>query len=180
LDEASGDVVALGSVETQILILQNADNSDEPVQVMSTGSADSFEYIDAIRTATYSTNATLLTEVIDLAASTIRLVLETDGRSLQRIFASGGVKLMLEGRQMVGETMTYYENDGRYEMTGGPVRIIEEVTAVSEDSEIETTECRETTGQTLTFYVNSEALSVDANSEIRTTSMNQPCPPAVL
>jgi len=61
-------------------------------------------------------------------------------------------------------------------MTGGPVRIIEELTAESEDSEIETTECRETTGQTLTFYVNSEALSVDANSEIRTTSMNQPCP----
>ena len=176
LDEASGDVAALGSVETQILILQNGDNSDEPVQMISTGSADSFEYIDATRTATYSTNATLLTEVIDLAASTIRLVLETDGRSLQRIFAAGGVKLMLEGRQLVGETMTYYENDGRYEMTGAPVRIIEEVAVESEDSEIETTECRETTGRALTFYVNSEALLVDANSEVRTSSMNQPCP----
>gem|GEM_PF-1811551 len=176
LDEASGDISASGSVETQILILQNADDSEVPVQVLSTGSADTFEYIDATRTANYSANATLLTEIIDLTASTIQLVLETDGRSLERILASGGVKLMLEGRQMVGETMTYYDNDGRYEMTGDPVRIIEEVAAESEDSEMETTECRETTGQFLTFHVTSEALSVDAQSEIRTTSMSQPCP----
>ena len=146
-----------------------------PVQVLSTGSADTFEYIDATRTANYSANATLLTEIIDLTASTIQLVLETDGRSLERILASGGVKLMLEGRQIVGETMTYYDNDGRYEMTGDPVRIIEEVAAESEDSEMETTECRETTGRFLTFHVTSEALSVDAQSEIRTTSMSQPC-----
>jgi hypothetical protein len=72
--------------------------------------------------------------------------------------------------------MTYYDNDGRYEMTGDPVRIIEEVAAESEDSEMDTTECRETTGQFLTFHVTSEALSVDAQSEIRTTSMSQPCP----
>ena len=176
LDEASGDVSAAGSVETQILILQNDDDSEEPVQVLSTGGADTFEYIDATRTAKYSANATLLTEIIDLTASTIQLVLETDGRSLEQILASGGVTLKLEGRQMVGETMTYYENDGRYEMTGDPVRIIEEVAAESADSETETTECRETTGQALTFYVTSEALSVDAQSEIRTTSMNQPCP----
>jgi len=176
LDEASGDVFAAGSVETQILILQKADDSEVPVQVLSTGSADTFEYIDATRTANYSANATLLTEIIDLTASTIQLVLETDGRSLERILASGGVELMLEGRQMVGETMTYYENDGRYEMTGDPVRIIEEVAAELEDSETETSECRETTGQALTFHVISEALSVDAQSEIRTTSMNQPCP----
>ncbi len=183
LDEASGDVSAAGSVETQILILQNADDSEEPVQVLSTGSADTFEYIDATRTANYSANATLLTEIIDLAASTIQLVLETDGRSLERILAVGGVKLMLEGRQIVGETMTYYENDGRYEMTGDPVRIIEAVAAESEDSEaesgdseVETAECRETTGQALTFYVASEALSVDAQSELRTTSMILPCP----
>jgi len=176
LDEVSGDVSAAGSVETKILILQNTDDSEEPVQVLSTGSADTFEYIEATRTANYSANATLLTEIIDLTASTIQLVLETDGRSLDRILASGGVKLMLEGRQMVGETMAYYENDGRYEMTGDPVRIIEEVAAESEDFETEMTECRETTGQALTFYVTSEALSVDAQSEIRTTSMNQPCP----
>jgi lipopolysaccharide export system protein LptA len=176
LDEASGDVSGAGSVETQILIMQNADDSEEPVQVLSTGSANTFEYIDETRTANYSANATLLTEIIDLTASTIKLVLETDGRSLDQILASGGVTLKLEGRQMVGETMTYYENDGRYEMTGDPVRIIEEVAADSADSETETIECRETTGQSLTFYVTSEALSVDAQSEIRTTSMNQPCP----
>jgi hypothetical protein len=37
-------------------------------------------------------------------------------------------------------------------------------------------ECRETTGQALTFYVTSEALTVDAQSDVRTTSANQPCP----
>ena len=176
LDESTGDVTAAGTVETQILILQNAEDSDEVVEIVSTGSGESFEYIDAIRTATYSTSATLLTEVIDLSASSIQLRLEADGRSLQRILASGAVELVLEGRQMVGETMAYYEDDGRYEMTGDPVRIIEELAADSDDGETESIECRETTGQALTFYVTSEALSVDAQSETRTTSMSQPCP----
>lgn len=176
LDEQSGDISGVGSVQTQILMLQNDEDSEEPAQVISTGSAGSFEYIDDIRTAIYATTATLQTDVIDLSAGSIRLVLETDGRSLARISASGDVSLVLDSRQMAGETMTYYEDDGRYEMTGNPVRIIEELTSEADDAEMEAVECRETTGQALTFYVSSEALSVDAQSEVRTTSMNQPCP----
>ena len=178
LDEGSGDVTASGAVETEFLLLQQAEDDDEAVEVVATGSAGAFEYIESERTATYATTATLVTDVIDLSAASIQLFLESDGRSLARIFASGDVKLMLEGRQMAGETMTYYEVDGRYEMTGDPVRIIEEVTAGAEEADIDTVECRETTGRALTFYVTSQALTVDAQSEVRTSSMNQPCPAA--
>jgi len=178
LDEASGDVTAVGAVETQIPLFQNADESDERVEVVATGSAASFDYAEVTRTATYATAATLLTDVIDLSAASIQLFLESDGRSLARIFATGDVRLTLEGRRMAGETMTYYEVDGRYEMTGDPVRIIEELTVDAEDTGADSIECRETTGQALTFYVTSQALTVDAQSEVRTTSMNQPCPAA--
>ena len=176
LDEASGDVTAVGAVETQIPLFQNTEDSDERVEVVARGSAASFEYADLSRTATYATTATLVTDVIDLSGTSIQLYLEPDGRSLARIFASGDVKLILEGRQMAGETMTYYEVDGRYEMTGDPVRIVEELTADADDGDMDTVECRETTGQALTFYVTSEALTVDAQSDVRTTSANQPCP----
>ena len=176
LDEASGDVTAAGAVETQIPLFQNAEDSGERIEVVARGSAASFEYTDATRTATYATTATLVTDVIDLSGTSIQLYLEDDGRSLARIFASGDVRLILEGRQMAGETMTYYEVDGRYEMTGDPVRIVEELTADAEDADMNTVECRETTGQALTFYVTSQALTVDAQSEVRTTSANQPCP----
>ena len=176
LDEASGDVTAAGAVETQIPLFQNAEDSGERIEVVARGSAASFEYADVTRTATYATTATLVTDVIDLSGTSIQLYLEDDGRSLARIFASGDVRLILEGRQMAGETMTYYEVDGRYEMTGDPVRIVEELTADTEDADMNTVECRETTGQALTFYVTSQALTVDAQSEVRTTSANQACP----
>ena len=171
-------MTASGAVETEFLLLQQAEDDDEAVEVVATGSAGAFEYIESERTATYATTATLVTDVIDLSAASIQLFLESDGRSLARISASGDVKLMLEGRQMAGETMTYYEVDGRYEMTGDPVRIIEEVTADAEEADMDTVECRETTGRALTFYVTSQALTVDAQSEVRTSSMNQPCPAA--
>lgn len=176
LDEASGDLIAAGSVETQIPLFQNAEDRDGRIEVVAIGSAASFQYAETTRTASYETTATLVTEVIDLSGNSIQLLLEPDGRSLAEIFASGDVKLTLEGRRMSGETMTYYEVDGRYEMTGDPVRIIEELTVEAEDAEMDAVECRETTGQALTFYVTSQALTVDAQSEVRTTSMNQPCP----
>ena len=178
LDEATGDVIAAGAVETQFPLFQNAEESDERVEVVATGNAASFEYAEATGTVTYATAATLVTDVIDLSGTSIQLFLEGDGRSLARIFATGDVKLTLEGRRMAGETMTYYEADGRYEMTGDPVRIVEELPGDAEESGADSIECRETTGQALTFYVTSQALTVDAKAEVRTTSMNQPCPPA--
>ena len=176
LHESTGDVTANGAVETQMPLVQNIEGNDEPIESVATGRAGSFEYIDSTRTVTYASAATFVTEAIDLSAGTITLSLEQDGRSLGRILATGEVKLALEGRQMSGETMTYYESDGRYEMMGDPVRIVEELTVAVEESDPDSVECRETTGRALTFYVTSQALTVDAQSEVRTTSMNQPCP----
>jgi hypothetical protein len=71
-------------------------------------------------------------------------------------------------RWITGESMTYYDADGRYEMGGEPVRIIEEM----EDG------CRETTGRRVTFFLTEDAVSVDGESEVRTETSSGECPEA--
>ena len=66
---------------------------------------------------------------------------------------------------MSGATLVYHDADGRYEMAGEPVRIVEELEE----------ECRETTGRTLTFFITGDELSVDGQAEVRTQTESGEC-----
>ena len=65
---------------------------------------------------------------------------------------------------MTGETMAYDDADGRYEMEGAPVAIVEQ----TEEA------CRETTGRSLTFFITDE-VQVDGGGEGRTASSSDQC-----
>ena len=111
-----------------------------------------------------------------LSARRIELFLKADGRTLERVEAYDDVKLrteyvvtpeippeapvdvpvepVLEQRDALGERMTYFVADERYVMHGQPVTIIEK--------------CRETQGNSLTFFKAVDTINIDGNAEIRT------------
>ena len=165
LDEASGNISAEGDVWTRSTIIQTNDETGEAEGSVTNGRGASFHYDNALRRATYSTDAEVEASPGDLKADTVAVILMEDARSLDRLEAVGDVTLDLPGRRVSGANLIYYDADGRYEMDGEPVRIVEETE----------NECRETTGRTLTFFVIAEAVSVDGQSEVRTETSRGTC-----
>ena len=76
------------------------------------------------------------------------------------------IELIMPTRLVSGDTLVYYDADGRYETYGAPVRITEE----QEEG------CRETTGRSLIFFLTEDAISVDGQSEVRTEAATVTCP----
>ena len=166
LDEDNGDITADGDVRTRSMINQVNDETGLQEESISTGTADEFMYDDTLHRAIYTTDARLNGPRGDLTADQISVFLMSDSRTLERIEATGGVELAMPGRSITGESLVYYDAEGRYEMEGGPVQIIEEIDA----------QCRKTTGRTLTFFLTDDAVSVDGESEVRTETLRGTCP----
>ena len=166
LDEANGNISSEGNVQTRSLMNQVNDETGLKEESVTRGWGDRVEYDDELHRATYTTDARLTGPRGDMTADKIVVFLEPDSRTLERVEATGGVELKMVARWITGESMTYYDADGRYEMGGEPVRIIEEM----EDG------CRETTGRRVTFFLIEDAVSVDGESEVRTETSSGECP----
>ena len=165
IDETTGDISAEGSVRTRTTMLQNDETIDDVVETTTEGSAGTLFYDNRSRQATYTTDALLSSPGFTLGSDAIELFLHDDARTLARIEADGEVALELDTRSVTGDTLTYNDREGRYDLTGNPVLVIEEM----ED------ECRETTGRTVTFYANGESISADGQSAERTASTSERC-----
>ena len=166
LDEANGNITAESAVRTRSMISQINDETGRHEESITTGMADQFTYDDALHRARYTTDARLTGPRGDLAADEISVFLLSDSRTLERIEATGHVELTMPGRSVTGASLVYYDAEGRYEMEGGPVQIIEEMDA----------QCRKTTGRTLTFFLTDDAVSVDGEAEVRTETLRGTCP----
>ena len=164
LDEATGSLQAEGRVRTRTTIVQKNDETGAVEALTTAGQGDSMTYDDAARQVVYTGDARLENPRNDLSAESIEVLLQDDARTLDRILAEGDVALELPGRQVTGETMAYDDADGRYEMEGEPVEILEQ----SEEA------CRETTGRTLTFFITDE-VRIDGEGEGRTSSSSDGC-----
>ena len=167
LDEATGNLEAEEDVSTRTSIVQQDHDTGEAAPATAASSGAAFHYDNTARQVVYTGDATLNSGGTDLAADAITLHLAEDVRTLQHIEAREDVLLVIEGRRAAGATLAYEDAGGRYDMTGTPVRIVEEMG----DG------CRETTGRAVTFYVNGEAVTVDGRAEARTTSSTGPCQP---
>ena len=165
LNESTGDVAAEGSVRTQIIMRQQDYTTGDQIETTTSGTGNSFAYIESEKHATYDGGASLSNETFTLSASSINVLLQRDGQTLERIEAANNVELDLDARWVTGSTMTYFDSDGRYEMSGNPVNIVEETEG----------ECRSTTGRTIVFYVTAESVLIDGESEVRTASTNGTC-----
>jgi len=186
IDDQTGSLSATGNVRTIIPLIRLNEATEHDVS-LTRAEADTFIYDDSTNRAVYGPMAVLRSEYGDLQADTIMLFLATDGRTLDRLEASGNVKLRLADRWATGENLVYYETEGRYEMEGNPVEIVEEVAPEQTD---ETSPpdpvatpvlpfCRSTRGRALTFYRSTDAVAVDGREELRTQTTRGTCTPLV-
>ena len=167
LHESTGNLEGEGEVRTRTAMRQMDHDTGELMETSATSRGDAFQYDHGGRQVSYTGTATLASGGTDISADAVTLHLGEDMRTLDRIDAKGGVQLTLDGRRAAGATLAYQDGDGRYDITGTPVRIVEEMGSG----------CRETTGRAVTFYVTDEAVTVDGRAEARTASSTGPCRP---
>lgn len=163
LDDRTGNLQVRGSARSTLLLEHTNATAKTSERVAMIASAREMTYDDEKRRATYTTGAHTNGPQGDLTADTIDIYLDSTGASLERAEAFGAITLRLEKRSATGEHMTYYASGERYVMSGKPVSIVEE--------------CRESTGETLTFFKSTDSISVDGNGKIRTeTRTGDKCP----
>ncbi len=154
LDEAKGNLTASGKVVTNLVI---ANKQAEPgAKTKPTiARAESFEYADDTRTATYTTNAQFAGDQGNLSAGKIELHLAKGDNALDKLEASNAVTAVVDRRTVTGTRLTYSPTDDKYVVVGAPVKMV-------------SADCEETHGKTLTFWKASDRVVVDGNNEVRT------------
>ena len=188
LNRRIGGLTVSGDVETTIQLLRLNEAVQQEEMSRTQAEADLFVYDNIDHHALYEGEALLRSEYGDLKADTISVFLKPDGRTLDRMEAAGAVIVRLEGRWATGDSLVYFESDGRYEMEGAPVEIIEEVPPDDGTGTLEPTRpneapeppaCRTTSGKALTFYRGTDTVAVDGREQLRTESRTHPCTPLV-
>jgi LPS export ABC transporter protein LptC len=145
-----------------------------PAGSLTTATSTDLVYDDALRRATYTTNARMVGPEGDLKGDKIELYLEETetGRGLERLEAYTKVTFLTvtpkgARRRGTGERLTYFAKEERYVMSGPLAHVTEQMPQ----------ECRETTGRTLTFFKATDSITVDGNEEVRTqTKSGASCP----
>ncbi len=160
IDETTGNITASDAVQTRTTMLQEDAESDEAVETATIGTGGTLSYDNQGRQLTYAAGATLSSPQSTLNGGTIELFLHEDARTLDRIQAVDEVTLELETRSVTATTLMYDDRQGRYDLTGTPVRVVERMAG----------DCRETTGQFVTFYTTGDSVSADGQSAERTAS----------
>lgn len=165
IDETTGNITADGSVQTRTTMLQQDEELEQVVETATAGSGAALLYDNQRRHAAYSTGATLESPGFALRSDRIELFLREDARTLDRIHAVDDVTLDLETRKVTAASLIYDDSEGRYDLTGEPVSVIEQRAG----------ECRETTGRIVTFYATGDSISADGQSAERTASASGGC-----
>ena len=181
IDYATGGLSVGGPVRTTIQLVRIDEGTGSDVVSRTDATAGTFAYDDAARHAVYEESARLRSDQGNLDAGKFEFFLQADGRTLDRLVAEDAVQLRLDGRWAAGDTLVYHEVEGRYDMEGAPVEIVEEVEPVepAESPADEPSEqmCRSTRGRVLTFYRGSDLVTVDGREQSRTETSNGPCQP---
>ena len=157
IDETTGDLFASGQVRTALVLEQVDAKTSQKKKVNTIASAEDMHYEDALRRATYTTNAHVNGPQGDLRAVKIELYLVDGGGSLERAEAYQAVTVKADARTSTGQRMTYFAADEKYVMTGPQVKIIEE--------------CRETTCKSLTFFRTTDNVTCDGEQQQRTLTL---------
>ena len=181
IDNVTGGLTASGTVRTAIQLIRLNEDTQNNEVTLTRGEADRFEYDDGAKHAAYTGNAVLRSQLGDLKAAAINVFLKPDGRTLDRLEANGGVQLQLDDRWATGESMTYQEAEGRYEMEGSPVEMVEQIEVEEPETNVPgratppPQDCRSTQGQALTFFRSDDTIIVDGRERLRTETNNDDC-----
>ena len=160
LDERTADLKASGAARSTFILEEINPETDELEAATTIASAHDMHYEEEFRRTTYTDTAHVNGPYGDLTAAKVEMYMGEKRGSMNRAEAYETVKLLLNRRIATGGRLTYFTDSGRYVMHGTPVQILEDMI----------TECRETLGQTLTFFRAIETITVDGNGEVRTQS----------
>ena len=165
IDETTGNITAEGAVQTRTSILQRDEELEQAVETVTAGSGNTLFYDNQHRQATYTSGARLESPGFSLSSEQIEFFLLEDARTLERIQAADDVTLELETRRVTATSLVYDDGEGRYDLFGEPVSVVEQRAG----------ECRETTGRTVTFYTTGDSISADGQFAERTASASETC-----
>jgi LPS export ABC transporter protein LptC len=167
----TGNLLAQGSVISQMIVrdVNPASKTREPSR--SIGSGHQMRYEDAVRVVTYTTKAHVVGPHGDLVGETIVLTLGENGQDVERLEATGEVKLTEVDRITTGDHMVYEAANEEYTMSGKG-RLVRMFRTTTEG-------CRRTDGNILKFVRGTDTLRIEGRDETRTqTASDSSCPPA--
>ena len=185
IDGQTGNLTASGNVRTRIQLMRLNETTQRSEVSSTRVEANTVVYDNVARHAVYDTKALLRSEHGNIKADTIEVFMDTDDRTLDRLEATGNVTLGLDGRWATGEHLVYYEAEGRYEMEGALVKIVEAVEPVETATTASprpgatprSPSCSSTTGRTLAFYRSTDTVTVDGREVARTQTSSGKCTP---
>jgi lipopolysaccharide transport protein LptA len=163
LDDKTGDLTGSGNVMT-VTVRESVNKDKKTERTRSVATAEDFRYEESAHRATYTGKAHMNSPDGDMTAEKIELYLKAAGKAgagasdendLDHVEAYDAVTLRDKNRTTTGTRLTYTTADGRYLVTGAPVKILDECR-------------RETIGRTLTYLKSSETISIDGNELTRT------------
>jgi lipopolysaccharide export system protein LptA len=163
LDDKSGDLTASGNVTT-VTVRDSISKDKKKERIRSIATAADFRYEESAHRATYTGKAHMNSPDGDMTAEKIELYLKPAGKAgagasdendLDHVEAYDTVTLRDKNRTTTGTRLTYTTADGRYFVTGAPVKVLDECG-------------RETTGRTLTYLKSSDTITIDGNEQTRT------------
>lgn len=170
IDGKTGNLVAEGSVISQMLVQDTNPATKERETSRSTGSGQQMQYDDATRRVTYTTKAHVIGPLGDLTAETIVITLGANGQDIEKLEASGNVTHTEIDRRTVGDELTYDAAKGEYVVSGNGrlVRMFRR----TED------QCKRSDGSVLTFTRGTDSLQLEGGTQTRTqTVADTACPP---
>lgn len=170
IDGKTGNLVAQGSVISQMIVQSMNTTSKERESTRSTGYGQQMQYDDASRKVTYTTKAHLVGPQGDLTGETIVLTLGSNGQDVERIDAAGDIKITQPDRITIGEQLTYDGKTDEYTVTGKG-KLVRTFRRTEQG-------CRRSDGSSLTFSRSADTATLQGRDDSRSqTAPDTACPP---
>jgi len=170
IDGKTGNLVAQGSVISQMIVQDVNPTTKVRETTRSTGYGQQMQYDDALRRVTYTTKAHVIGPQGDLTGETIVLTFGENGQDIEKLEASGDVTMKEIDRITIGDELTYLAAKEEYNVIGKG-RLVRMFSTTAEG-------CKRHDGSVLTFSRGTDTLRIEGGDQTRTqTASDKSCPP---
>jgi LPS export ABC transporter protein LptC len=170
IDGKTGNLVAEGSVISQMVVQDINPTTKVRESTRSTGYGQQMQYDDATRRVTYTTKAHVVGPQGDLTAETIVLTLGANGQDIERLEAAGEVVMKEVDRITHGDQLSYDAGKQEYTVVGKG-KLVRTFKRTEEG-------CRRSEGSVMTYVRGSDSLKLTGGDQTRTqTAADTACPP---
>jgi LPS export ABC transporter protein LptC len=170
IDGKTGNLLAEGSVISQMVVQDLNAITKERETTRSTGYGQRMQYEDATRTVTYTTKAHLVGPQGDLTAETIVLTLGQNGQDVERLEATGEARMQEVDRITHGDHLTYDAAKEEYTVVGKG-KLVRTFRRTEEG-------CRRSEGSLMRYVRGSDSLYLEGGTQSRSqTAADTACPP---